>query len=66
MAEDVPTDTVDAGLLEGVCMILLLAARLLLWRLDRTQTVEPGFNEKTVAQAFFNLRIAGHDKHRAI
>ena len=66
MAEDVPTDTVDAGLLEGVCMILLLAARLLLWRLDRTQTVELGFNEKTVAQAFFQSHIAGHDKDLAI
>jgi len=35
-------------------------------RLDRTQTVDPGFNEKNVAHAFCNLRLQGHDKHRAI
>jgi hypothetical protein len=46
MAEDVSTDIVDLGLLVGVCMILLLEARLLLWRLDCTQTVDPGFNER--------------------
>ena len=46
-------------------MVLLLAAGLLLRGLYYAQTVDPGFDEKNVAQAFFNLRSQGYDDHRA-
>jgi predicted permease len=49
----------------AVCMVLLLAAGLLLRGLYYAQTVDPGFDEKNVAQAFFNLRSQGYDEHRA-
>ena len=49
----------------AVCMVLLLAAGLLLRGLYYAQTVDPGFDEKDVAQAFFNLRSQGYDEHRA-
>jgi macrolide transport system ATP-binding/permease protein len=49
----------------AVCMVLLLAAGLLLRGLYFAQTVDPGFDEKDVAQAFFNLRSQGYDEHRA-
>jgi predicted permease len=49
----------------GVCMVLLLAAGLLLRGLYYAQNVNPGFEEKNVAQAFFNLRTQGYDERRA-
>jgi hypothetical protein len=36
----------------AVCMVLLLAAGLLLRGLYNTQTIDPGFEDKNVAQAF--------------
>jgi predicted permease len=44
----------------AVCMVLLLAAGLLLRGLYYAQTVNPGFEEKNVAEAFFNLRAQGY------
>ena len=49
----------------AVCMVLLLAAGLLLRGLYYAQTVDPGFEEKNVAQAFFNLGAQGYDESRA-
>ena len=49
----------------AVCMVLLLAAGLLLRGLYHAQTVDPGFEEKNVAQMFLNLRAQGYDEHRA-
>jgi predicted permease len=46
----------------AVCMVLLLAAGLLLRGLYYAQTVNPGFDEKNVAQAFFDLREQGYDE----
>jgi macrolide transport system ATP-binding/permease protein len=49
----------------AVCMVLLLAAGLLLRGLYYAQTVDPGFEEKNVAEMFLNLRAQGYDEHRA-
>jgi predicted permease len=49
----------------AVCMILLLAAGLLLRGLYYAQTVNPGFEIKNVAGAFLNLRAQGYDENRA-
>ncbi len=49
----------------AVCMVLLLAAGLLLRGLYHAQTIDPGFEDKNVAQAFFNLRTQGYDDNRA-
>jgi len=49
----------------AVCMVLLLAAGLLLRGLYYAQTVNPGFEDKNVAQAFLNLRSQGYDQSRA-
>lgn len=49
----------------AVCMVLLLAAGLLLRGLYYAQTINPEFEEKNVAQAFFNLRAQGYDESRA-
>ena len=49
----------------AVCMVLLLAAGLLLRGLYYAQTVDPGFTEKNVAEMFLNLRAQGYDEHRA-
>jgi macrolide transport system ATP-binding/permease protein len=49
----------------AVCMVLLLAAGLLLHGLYYAQTVNPGFEEKNVAQALFDLRVQGYDESRA-
>ena len=49
----------------AVCMILLLAAGLLLRGLYHAQTVDPGFDTKNVASVFFNLRAQGYDENRA-
>jgi macrolide transport system ATP-binding/permease protein len=49
----------------AVCMILLLAAGLLLRGLYYAQTVNPGFEMKGVVGAFLNLRVQGYDEGRA-
>lgn len=48
----------------AVCMILLLAAGLLVRGLYHAQTVDPGFDTKNVASMFFNLRAQGYDENR--
>ena len=49
----------------AVCMVLLLAAGLLLRGLYCAQTVDPGFDMKNVAVAFFDLNRQGYDENRA-
>ncbi|MGC1293553.1 MAG: ABC transporter permease [Alloacidobacterium sp.] len=49
----------------AVCMVLLLAAGLLLRGLYYAQTVNPGFEEKNIAQVFLNLGTQGYDENRA-
>ena len=49
----------------AVCMILMLAAGLLLRGLHYAQTVDPGFDMKNVATAFFDLKRQGYEEHRA-
>ena len=48
----------------AVCMILLLAAGLLLRGLYHAQTVDPGFEMKGVATMFLNLGQQGYDDTR--
>ncbi|HYL63553.1 MAG TPA: ABC transporter permease [Candidatus Methylomirabilis sp.] len=50
----------------AVCTVLLLAAGLLLRGLYYAQTVNPGFDMKNVAAAFFNLQRQGYDDNRAL
>ena len=49
----------------AVCMVLLLAAGLLLRGLNRAQTVDPGFDMNNVGVVLFNLKIQGYDENRA-
>ena len=49
----------------AVCMILLLAAGLLLRGLYHAQTIDPGFDVKNVASTFLNLQTLGFDENRA-
>jgi predicted permease len=49
----------------AVCMVLLLAAGLLLRGLHSAQTVDPGFEIKGVATIFLNLEKQGYDPARA-
>ena len=49
----------------AVCMVLLLAAGLLLRGLYYAQTVDPGFEIKGVAVSFLNLRQQGYDQPHA-
>jgi predicted permease len=49
----------------AVCMILLLAAGLLLRGLHYAQTVNPGFEMKGLATTYFNLRSLNYDETRA-
>jgi putative ABC transport system permease protein len=49
----------------AVCMILLLAAGLLLRGLYYAQTVNPGFEMKGLATTYFNLRGLNYDEGRA-
>lgn len=49
----------------AVCMVLLLAAGLLLRGLYYAQTVDPGFQIKGVASAFLDLGAQGYDAPRA-
>jgi predicted permease len=50
----------------AVCMILLLAAGLLLRGLYYAQTADPGFAMKNVAAAFFDLKRQSYDENRAV
>ena len=50
----------------AVCMVLLLAAGLLLRGLYYAQTVDPGFEMKGVATTFLDLGRQGYDQPRAI
>ncbi len=49
----------------AVCMILLLAAGLLLRGLYYAQTVDPGFEMKDVGAAFLFPKAQGYDENRA-
>jgi macrolide transport system ATP-binding/permease protein len=49
----------------AVCMVLLLAAGLLLRGLYYAQTVDPGFEIKGVATTFLDLGHQGYDQQRA-
>ncbi len=53
------------GLQVAMCMILLIAAGLLLRGLTTTRTVDPGFDYENVAVASFDLTAAGYDAARA-
>ena len=53
------------GLQVAVCMVLMVAAGLLLRGLQATQAVEPGFEYEGVAVASFDLTAAGYDLARA-
>jgi macrolide transport system ATP-binding/permease protein len=67
------TGTTSAGRLRNflvgaqvaVCMLLLLAAGLLLHGLFRAQTVNPGFRMKNVEAVAFDLSSAGYTQQRA-
>jgi len=48
----------------AVCMILLIAAGLLMRGLYFAQTVDPGFDMKDVASMFMNLGAQGYDEGR--
>lgn len=49
----------------AVCMVLLLAAALLLRGLHRAQTIDPGFRVKNVVAVSFDLTEAGYNNERA-
>ena len=49
----------------AACMVLLLAAGLLLRGLHRAKTVDPGFRMKNVAAIALDLNGAGYDNQRA-
>jgi putative ABC transport system permease protein len=53
------------GLQVAVCMVLMIAAGLLLRGLATTQNVDPGFDYENVAVASFDLTAAGYDTARA-
>jgi predicted permease len=53
------------GLQVAVCMILLIAAGLLMRGLYMAQTVDPGFEMKGIAQAIFDLPSQGYSEERA-
>jgi hypothetical protein len=53
------------GLQVAICMVLLLAAGLLLRGLYYAQTVDPGFEITGVAGTFLNLRQQGYDQPHA-
>jgi predicted permease len=53
------------GVQVAVCMVLMIAAGLLLRGLYATQTVEPGFTYENVAITSFDLTGAGYDAPRA-
>jgi predicted permease len=54
------------GVQVSVCMVLMIAAGLLLRGLQAAQTVEPGFDYANVSSASYDLTAAGYDANRAI
>jgi putative ABC transport system permease protein len=53
------------GVQMAVCMVLLIAAGLLMRGLYLAQTVDPGFEMKGITQAQFNLPSQGYSAERA-
>src|SRR5713226_3690497 len=53
------------GLQVAVCMVLLIAAGLLMRGLYLAQTVDPGFEMKGITQAIFDLPSQGYSEERA-
>lgn len=53
------------GLQVAICMVLMIAAGLLLRGLATAQDVDPGFEYENVAIASFDLTAAGYDAARA-
>jgi predicted permease len=53
------------GLQVAVCMILLIAAGLLMRGLYVAQTIDPGFEMKGITQAIFDLPSQGYSEERA-
>src|SRR5690242_17583880 len=53
------------GLQVAVCMVLLIAAGLLMRGLYLAQTIDPGFAMKGTTQAIFNLPSQGYGEERA-
>src|SRR5882762_7828671 len=53
------------GLQVAVCMVLLIAAGLLMRGLYLAQTVDPGFEMKGITQAIFDLPSQGYNEERA-
>lgn len=53
------------GLQVAVCMVLMIAAGLLLRGLTTVQDVDPGFDYENVAVTSFDLTAAGYDSARA-
>ena len=53
------------GVQVAVCMVLMIAAGLLLRGLATTQDVDPGFDYENVTVASFDLTAAGYDTARA-
>jgi predicted permease len=49
----------------AVCLVLLIAAGLLVRGLQAAQTIDPGFEMKDIAAASFDLRLEGYDQPRA-
>jgi predicted permease len=54
------------GLQVAVCMILLIAAGLLMRGLYAAQTIDPGFEMANVSQAVFDLGSQGYREERAV
>jgi predicted permease len=53
------------GVQVGVCMVLLIAAGLLIRALYSAQTVDPGFDMKGIMQARFDLASQGYSREKA-
>src|SRR5260370_16000655 len=53
------------GVQVAVCMVLLIAAGLLMRGLYLAQTVNPGFEMKGITQAIFDLPSQGYNEERA-
>jgi macrolide transport system ATP-binding/permease protein len=53
------------GVQVAICMVLLIAAGLLMRGLHRAQTVDPGFTMKGITQVQFDLPSQGYSEERA-
>ena len=49
----------------GFCLVLLIAAGLLLRGLNAAQNIDPGFDTRGIATARFDLRLEGYDEPAA-